>query len=175
MYSDGFVEYNSNCEIIETVIENEDKTLSDQIDIKGDCSYTLVDVSAILNNDVQKDFIVSELSKNSEKVLNVSELKNSENSAAERSNNLEEPKILIDGKDKQQIANENERKYHCKTCPKKFKAKEHLNNHEKTHSVERPHKCKTCEKSSDGSNYVRCSKFVRSKAKIGCSSSIANR
>ena len=28
---------------------------------------------------------------------------------------------------------------------------------------------------SDGSNYVRCSKFVRSKAKIGCSSSIANR
>ena len=28
---------------------------------------------------------------------------------------------------------------------------------------------------SDGSNHVRCSKFVRSKAKIGCSSSIANR
>ena len=27
---------------------------------------------------------------------------------------------------------------------------------------------------SDGSNYVRCSKFVCSKAKIGCSSSIAN-
>ena len=30
-------------------------------------------------------------------------------------------------------------------------------------------------KISDGSNNVRCSKFVGSKAKIGCSSSIANR
>ena len=133
----GFVENNSNSEVIETTIKSEAGTSSDHIDIKGDCSITLVDVSAILN-------------RSDEKHAPSPECKNSDQENESTSNNLQQPKILIDGQVKQDtdvITNTNERRYHCKICPKTLKSKSTLYNHKKTHSSERPYNCKTCPKS----------------------------
>ena len=140
--TDGFVEYNSSCEVIETVIESEDRTSiqSDEL-----CSVNY-----------ENDF------------LNVNETDNSENDFYEAEDGKlfdknKKPKDKIKkttfkceicGKCFTLKAHLNnhvkthtgEKSFHCKTCKKDFALAHSLKRHKKTHIGEKPHKCTTCNK-----------------------------